>query len=110
MEDKPSKGRGRPRKTLDVPNAAAEGESASANNPGNGETGSAGHGQEADHSRAAWIQFVGKIQAVMNSSGAGYVSEAFYPGGGPDIEGPYTVQVSDGDPGYKTPYNQVFSI
>lgn len=68
MEEQPSKRRGRPRKSLDLPNAIEEGADASSIDSGDGEAGAVGATAPANTAGQGegWLGFVDRVKACTH--------------------------------------------
>ena len=95
MEEQPSKRRGRPRKSLDVPNAVEEGADASNDNNGNGQVSPVGDSAPAIDVRQGeeWDSFVAGIAAETYRPGA-TIRVAYHPNPQAEIiQGNWNVRV-----------------
>lgn len=107
MAELTGKRRGRPRKNLDVPNAAAEGEDASNADDGIRETGGDRHTLPEDDGAEGpgmdWNRFVDVIRAKTYGKGRENVRICFHPAPESEIiAGDWNVIVRQGQVGYLT--------
>jgi hypothetical protein len=67
MDEQPSKRRGRPRKTVDVPDPAAQTQAANHDHDGDRQVGEAGASAQANDGRPAesWVEFVDRVKAAF---------------------------------------------
>ena len=74
MAEQPRKGPGRPRKSVAVPDDAAQGQGAPSDDFGDGDAGKVGTSAPADSGgQGSWLAFEGRVIAETHKRGRGFV-------------------------------------
>ena len=105
MDEQPSKRRGRPRKVVDLPASAPEGEDASSDNLGNGEAGGDRIESPAQYAGSAegWMGFVDRLKAMTYHPNRIEVRIAYHPAPKSElIIANWSIPVKEGPIGYST--------
>lgn len=98
MDEQPGKRRGRARKVVAVPDVAAEGESQSAIDAGDGQASATGVAAQAESAgQSPWLAFVGRVTEAASKRGRGF-AVVFHPNPEAsviDAEWPIRVEVGE---------------